>query len=742
MSSKTLLAFSESDSDSEQSNDNHIRINKTFADDYEKRKRRQELLNAKQKDEDTSDYDSSSDESEDEDAELLTSKVDLQILKTINALRQKDDSIYDQNKKFFSEEEDNSSTSHENKVRRSKSKAKTYKDIVREEILQKMGKDDAGNFVDSESDNEQKYIRLEQSQDRLKKLAYDDEQKALRKEFLQDGGDEENIGEDDDGDDDWLVKKKKSDDFKDENNKERLAAIDALSKTVELNGSTSADPKGEVVDGDKFLLDFIKNKRWIDHNDNDSDDDSHGQTPTERRVDEEMDDDGHDSDSSLKELDRTDAFESKYNFRFEEANDNSGAGLSVIGYSRSALSDTIRRKDETRRMKRQQHKERKEAERKAKEERLRRLKNAKKEELEERINQIKSVLGEKVDTNIDQEVVAKLMEGDFDPDKFEELMSKMYSDEFYEKEEQEWKTDMDVKRSLLKSGEEGNDIVWNDEGDGDVYDDAEEALADYDNDEYHEDDEQDFDDTSQDHAMELEDENSARYESNESKLEKQLKERMLDELYKLDYEDIIGDMPTRFKYRKVEPNRYGLTPEEILFARDTSLKQYVSLKRMAPYIEEREYVPGAKKRRRFREMSKKEIAEEMQQYASEKGQRKTKGEGEEDQDQPKKKRRRQKKKSHKDDKHSNEKSQQISNSAKDKQNGSKSKRTDSPKNYEQNFKEKQIEGKTEKRKSTKLKESTSPVSKASKKERNKSQKKSKKQKVDGISASRLASYGL
>ena len=44
-----------------------------------------------------------------------------------------------------------------------------------------------------------------------------------------------------------------------------------------------------------------------------------------------------------------------------------------------------------------------------------------------------------------------------------------------------------------------------------------------------------------------------------------MKERMQDELYKLDYEDIIGDMPTRFKYRKVEANRYGLTPEEVLF---------------------------------------------------------------------------------------------------------------------------------------------------------------------------------
>lgn len=658
----------------------------------------------------------------------------------MKALRQKDESIYDQTKKFFSEEEDGS-TSHDDQIRRTKSKPKTYKDLVREEILEKMEKDDDGvSSVDTDSDIERRDIKSEQSQERLKKLAYDDEQKALREEFLKDDSDERSSGEDGDGYDDLLVKKKKSDDSSDGNDKERLEAIEALGKTVASNGSTLVDPKGEVEDGENFLLDFIKNKRWIDRDDSDSDSDSQGQTPTDHRMDDDAD--GHDSDSSLQELDRTDAFESKYNFRFEEAaNENSGAGLSVIGYSRSALSDTIRRKDDSRRLKRQQRKERKEAERKAKEERLRRLKNAKKEELEERIKQIKSVLGEKVDADIDQEVVAKLMEGDFDPDKFEELMAKMYSDDFYEKEEQEWKTEMDVKQSLLKSGgEEGNDIVWNEEGDGDVYDDAEEEAV-VDNDyENHEDATQD--------EMEPEDDHD-QYETNESTLDKQLKERMLDELYKLDYEDIIGDMPTRFKYRNVKANRYGLTPEEILFARDSSLKQYVSLKRMAPYIEDGEYVPGAKKRRRFREMSKTEITEEMQKYASENVQNKAKGEGEDDEGQRKKKRRRQKKKKstqgqHNDHQQSDAQTQQNSKSTKDTDKDFQSETSDPPKNNQNSKKHDEKSKKTDKKKSTKRKEKTSPESsKVKKKDRKKSEKKNdKKQKVDGVSSSRLASYGL
>ena len=65
--------------------------------------------------------------------------------------------------------------------------------------------------------------------------------------------------------------------------------------------------------------------------------------------------------------------------------------------------------------------------------------------------------------------------------------------------------------------------------------------------------------------------------------------KSLDEYFQLDYEDIIGgDLPTRFKYRSVKPNDYGIPASVILSKSSKELNQMVSIKKLRPYRDEEE----------------------------------------------------------------------------------------------------------------------------------------------------------
>jgi len=612
------------------STSNKIKINKKFARDFETRKQKEELRRVRFEggDEDNDevggdDNDDSSSSSEDEDAELLTTKLDVDILKTINALRRKDARIYDPNARFFQEataEEGDGDDEQPQQNEKKKAKPKRYKDVVREQVLEEMEKDQDNADDDDDADG----ATEPESSKKTPRLAYDAQQEEYRKAFLESTRDHDGSEEDgDDGDEVIVKRQRKGDDDADDDDDDAMLQQQLLGEIERMKATASkddklVDPRGEVEDGEAFLLDYFKNRPWVekadDDNDSEQDDASNDNYDDNRKLPSTgvrskataAVDEDHSDDVSLQELEEADDFEAQYNFRFEQAAaaTATGAEHSLQSYARGQTMNTLRRKDESRAEKRRARKERKAMERKAKEEQLKRLKNAKRQEMEDKLRKVKAVLGEVEGrgASVDEAALMKLLEGDFDPEKFEELMKETYNDEFYQREDNEWKDDVAVRESLLKNDEDGKLLVGIDDLDGGLYDNQEE----------HEgfeggtggEEEEEWPDDMEEGAEEEE------YPPEESALEQKLKVKVEDELYKLDYEDIVAGMPTRFKYRQVEPNNYGLSTEEILFARDSTLKQFVSLKKMAPYAEQ-EYFVGSRQRRRFREMLKQDLEEEF-----------------------------------------------------------------------------------------------------------------------------------
>lgn len=280
-----------------------------------------------------------------------------------------------------------------------------------------------------------------------------------------------------------------------------------------------------------------------------------------------------DLEEDMEMVEKADQFESEYNFRYEEKNGNL-----IQTYDRN-VQDSIRRKDDTRKRKRLEKKERKAKERAEKENTLKRLKKIKQEEMKEKIDKIVKMRGKEI-----QEMEMD-MDGDFDPEEHDRKMAELFNDDYYNEDDE----DMDSKKNVFAK-------------------DIEQSLG--------------FEiqpeilsmQTDSSAAVPVDDENLTKEQMDE------MKHKYLNELYALDYEDLIGDMPCRFKYRSVAKNDYGLSTSDILDVDDQELKKYVSLKKLAPYVDN-EYQVSKKKATHFKYTLKKQV-EQMEREQEEKKKRK------------------------------------------------------------------------------------------------------------------------
>ncbi|KAK1231656.1 Kinetochore protein Spc24 [Marasmius sp. AFHP31] len=541
--------------------------------------------------------DDESDESEDEDGEELTPAMDAAILRTLARIKRKDPEIYNSQSGIF-EEEQTKVAPVPTKTKRAKDKSKpvTIRQVALEAAL------DAGSRSPSPEP---------------RPFTHAEEQQLLRDETIAafHGAD----GDDDA--DDFLVPREKT---KDEQEKEEeeyraflersvgtdlknLVTVDPntiswdaegdanTSKSVEDEGKKKKKKKSKDANKDKkqskgeadqeFLMNYIMNRGWIDKASNrvptykeiTSSKKAKGKAKTEEEEegeeaqpsDVDMKDDTlptNDPDVDSDDFDEiVDRFETSYNFRFEEPD------ADVIKQYPRQIESTVRREDSTRKEARKRKAARKEEEMQKRREEVKRMKALKMKELRAKLAKIEKEGGRSFQ---DDPALHELdLDGDWDPDAHDRQMSGLYGDdaEYDEDDKPTWDDDIDIgdiyvpddeqpAKSLKKEKKKKkkkNKEAANEEGGVDIDDmDADVERVD---------DDEEWDGTEE--------------------MRKRKLDEYMDDIYGLEFNDMVGGMPTRFKYAKVKSDNFALTPVEILLATDQELNEYMSIKKYAPYRE-------------------------------------------------------------------------------------------------------------------------------------------------------------
>ncbi|XP_074642032.1 protein KRI1 homolog [Tubulanus polymorphus] len=534
--------------------DSGFHVNKNYAERYNKWRRGEELQKFKDKygEEalDDGEISSSSSESEDDDAEALTPDIEKAWMKAYAAVKTKDPKIYSKEVTFFNEK-----FNSENDVKGKKSnkqKPMYLKDYERKVILER------GGVIDEDAE-----VRNNQQ------FGYYEEQEHLKKNLKA------VVDSDSDSDDELFVKKEKSKVEQDEED----ADYEEWSKThiiedsenkagIDLGNLKDYWSNPNLGDGEKFLRDYIMNKRYLDEGDE--------RIPT---YDEIVADEDISGDEEA--LEKQEDFERKFNFRFEEPDPEF-----IKSYPRT-IDDSLRRKDDRRVKKRQEVKDRKEKEKLKKREELKQLKNMKRKEITDKLEALKEITGNAdVGFNMDD------LEGDFDPEAYDKKMQEVFNEGYYEEGADDEKpvfTDYDNDDEYTENWDEWtgetNDV-------GGYEDENYEETA-------HADDPNFIMDCDYDPEQDVA--RGGKKKRKRSKFAQALAkqkpqfnpeeknfEEYFDEYYKLEYEDMIGDIPCRFKYRQVVPNDFGLTTEEVLKCKDKELNSWVSVKKASQYRTEQE----------------------------------------------------------------------------------------------------------------------------------------------------------
>jgi protein KRI1 len=490
--------------------------------------------------------------SEEEDDGYIPDKTEAQIFETLMKIRRKDKSIYDKEAKFYSSDDGEGEDGEEGgrKKKTKKEKPMYLKDVVYKEAMDRA----AGLGTDSDEDEENGGGRDGgRKSDNVK--TYKEEQQDLKNSFLQAFETEVDAQGDDDFGGVLKARRKAA---------RAAAAAAAAGEDVGnvgegreearvqelLDAYFTSEGKKEMGEDDKFLRSFILKKGWVDQGDDDSDDNDGGDKIGGGDVDDEEDE---------AAFEAAQAFEAHYNFRYEEP----GSGQ-LVTHPRQ-IEGTVRKEDDRRKKSRAEKAARKLAEEEERRAEVKRLKNLKKAEIEGRLHELQYVAGAAAPK---EELLDELLAGDFDPEAHDRAMSAAFNDDYYGEGDEEDEEDIQHDELFAKELE---------------------AMAKYDDTNDNEDDNTLSTFAALQRRLKQEEEEEERQNgmsAGATAARSDIKQ-LLEEYHKLDYEDHVGGIPTRFRYKEVQPETYGLSIEEILMMDDKELNQVVGLKKIAaPYREE------------------------------------------------------------------------------------------------------------------------------------------------------------
>lgn len=287
--------------------------------------------------------------------------------------------------------------------------------------------------------------------------------------------------------------------------------------------------KKSISTEENFLVEYILNRGWVDK--------ERKALPTYDQIIDEDEAEAEDEGA----VEKMEEFEEKYNFRFEQPNADQ-----IVTYSRD-IEGSVRRKDSKRREQRAARKTRKEEEKARQREELKRLKNLRNLQIQEKLARIQQISGNTKIADIDL-----ALESDFDPEEHDRKMGSLFDDQYYGNDD----------GSKPEFGGENDD---GEKEDGAVDSKMQSKII-------------------QEATKAVSKISKKSREKGLESLKRKKLNKYLEEYYQLDYEDMIGDLPCRFKYQSVPSTAFGLKVTDIVLADDEDLDNHASLKKLAPYL--------------------------------------------------------------------------------------------------------------------------------------------------------------